>query len=63
MADLERHAIKRDKRFIVRLVLGLAAAIVVGSIIFMKMTSVEFGGCAAGAFGTVSDLDGGTASE
>lgn len=50
MADLEKHAIKRDKRFVVRLVLFLVIGLFVGILLFAEMTSEEVGGCAAGVF-------------
>jgi hypothetical protein len=51
MADLEKHAIKRDKRFLVRLILLLAIGTTAGILLFMKLTSTETGSCAATAFG------------
>jgi hypothetical protein len=55
MADLEKHAIKRDKRFLVRLVVLLAIATLVGMFIFSKLTSSDFGSCLAGGFGSVTE--------
>jgi hypothetical protein len=49
MADLEEHAFKRDKRFIVRLVVTLALAIVAGVFIGGRLTSKGTAGCAADA--------------
>ena len=54
VADLEKHAFKRDRRFIVRLVLLLAIALLAGVFLWAKMTSTSFGTCAAGAFGSTS---------
>ena len=51
MADLEKHAIKRDRRFLVRLVLLLVIGTLAGVLLFVKMTSEEVGTCAAGTFG------------
>lgn len=51
VADLEKHAIKRDRRFLVRLILMVTAGAIAGSLLFIKMTSSEFGTCAANAFG------------
>jgi hypothetical protein len=51
MADLEEHAFKRDKRFIVRLVLTLALAILFGLYVYEHMTSRRTAGCAADMIG------------
>ena len=58
VADLEKHAIKRDKRFILRLFLLLAIAALGGLFIYGKMTSDEFANCAAGSFGAATGEDG-----
>lgn len=55
MADLEEHAFKRDKRFIVRLVLTLALATVFGLYIYEHMTSRRTAGCAADMIGGDAD--------
>lgn len=47
MADLEQHAFKRDRRFIVRLVLTLAVSLVFGLFIYDHLTSRRTAGCAA----------------
>ena len=47
MADLEEHAYKRDKRFIVRLVLTLSLSILFGLYIYGHLTSRRTAGCAA----------------
>ncbi len=47
MADLEKHAIRRDKGFLVRLVLGLVFAVVAGSYLYAGLTSEGLAGCAA----------------
>lgn len=47
MADLEQHAFKRDRRFIVRLVLTLAVAAVFGLFVYSQLTSRRTAGCAA----------------
>ena len=57
MADLEKHAFKRDRRFILRLVLLLAIAILAGIFMWAKMTSTSFGTCAAGAFGSTTEAE------
>lgn len=49
MADLEEHAFKRDKRFVVRLVFGLAVALLAGLFIAARLTSDRTAGCAADA--------------
>jgi hypothetical protein len=54
MADLEEHVVKRDKRFVVRLVLLLAAGIVAGLVLYVKITSSSLGNCAAGTFGDMT---------
>jgi flagellar basal body-associated protein FliL len=51
MADLEKHAIKRDKRFIVRIVVLIAIAAAAGLLLIDRMTSESVGGCAADLFG------------
>ncbi len=57
VADLEKHAIKRDHRFLVRLVLLLAVGTLAGILLFVKMTSNEVGTCAAGTFGAAAAED------
>jgi hypothetical protein len=53
MADLEEHAFKRDKRFVVRLVLTLSLAALAGLYIYAHLTSARTAGCAAdSALGT-----------
>jgi hypothetical protein len=55
VADLEKHAIKRDRRFLVRLVLLLSIGTLAGLLLFVKLTSAEVGTCAAGTFGAATD--------
>lgn len=55
MADLEKHAIQRDKRFLVRLVLLMLIGAAAGALLFVKMTSPEVGTCAANSFGAAAD--------
>lgn len=55
VADLEKHAIKRDKRFLLRLFLFLAVGGLAGFLLFVKMTSPEVATCAAGSFGAAAD--------
>jgi len=45
MADLEEHALKRDKRFVVRLVLTLALASLGGLFVFANLTRGSGAGC------------------
>lgn len=59
MADLEEHAFKRDKRFLVRLVLALLVGVVAGSFLYAKLTGPGVGGCASRAFQNVTDGSGG----
>lgn len=47
MADLEEHAFKRDKRFVVRLVVGLVLAALAGVFVAGRLTSDRTAGCAA----------------
>ena len=47
MADLEEHAFKRDKRFVVRLVLTLVAGLMAGMFVYAHLTSQSTAGCAA----------------
>jgi hypothetical protein len=51
MADLEAHAIRRDRRFLVRLAVGLLLGALAGAWVFGKLTSHETGSCAASLFG------------
>jgi len=51
MADLEDHAFRRDKRFVVRLVVTLVVAFLVGLFIFGRLTSPGTVGCAADVLG------------
>jgi len=55
VADLEKHAIQRDKRFLVRLVLLMLIGAAAGALLFVKMTSPEVGTCAANSFGAAAD--------
>jgi hypothetical protein len=65
VADLEKHAFRRDRRFLVRLVLAVAAAAIFGAFVFAKMTDPSIATCAADAFqsATTPEGDGGTAPE
>ncbi|MBK8170551.1 MAG: hypothetical protein IPK60_09430 [Sandaracinaceae bacterium] len=55
MADLEEHAFKRDKRFLVRLILGLAVAAISGLWVTSHLTSDSTGSCAARTFGNLTE--------
>jgi hypothetical protein len=55
MADFEEHAFKRDRRFLVRLVVLLVIGAVAGLWAVSHLTSSSFGGCAARTFGGVDD--------
>jgi hypothetical protein len=55
MADLEEHAFKRDKRFIVRLALTLIVASLAGLFIAGRLTSQGTASCAADAALTGSE--------
>ena len=54
MADLEEDAVKRDSRFLVRLVLVLTVGTLAGLWMFAAMTGERVSGCAAQAFGGVT---------
>jgi hypothetical protein len=60
MADIEQEAFKRDRRFLVRLVLVLILAVGAGFFIFAQLTGSRARGCAAD---TVSGVAGGSGSE
>jgi hypothetical protein len=47
MADLEEHAFRRDRRFIVRLVLTLVLALFGGLYVYGHLTSSRTAGCAS----------------
>jgi hypothetical protein len=50
MADLEKLAIKRDRGYLVRLVLMLMVGFALGGVIFNVLTSDRVTGCMADAF-------------
>lgn len=50
MADLEEHAFRRDRRFVVRLVLVLSVATLGGLFVYAHLTSRRTAGCAADVF-------------
>jgi hypothetical protein len=55
VADIEVEALKKDRRFLVRLVLVMIVGIALGLWVFTKMTSNETQGCAADAVTGVAD--------
>ena len=61
MADLEQHAFKRDRRFIVRLVLFLIIGAIAGVWVAAQLTSAGTAGCAVRAGGGVTTPDAGAA--
>lgn len=61
MADLEEHAFKRDRRFLVRLVALLVVGAVAGLWAVSHLTSRGFAGCAARTFGATTTGDEGEA--
>lgn len=54
MADLEDLALKRDKKFLVRLILGVSAAFILGLWVAGRLTEPHLGMCAAKNFSTVT---------
>jgi hypothetical protein len=50
MTDLEEHALRRDRRFLWRLISGLLLALMAGLFLFARLTSESMAGCAAEAF-------------
>ncbi len=52
--DMERWALKRDKAFLWKLVLALAAGIIFGGMIAGRLADPQLGGCAARGFGSLS---------
>lgn len=54
VADLEQEAFKRDSRFIWRLVLVLIVGTLAGLWMFAELTGERVAGCAAQAFGGVT---------
>ncbi len=55
VADLERDAFKRDSRFLVRLILILIVGTLAGVWMFAQLTGEQVAGCAAQAFGGVTE--------
>ena len=55
VADLEQDAFKRDRRFVVRLILALTVGLIGGVFMFAGLTGESVAGCAARAFGGVTE--------
>ena len=49
MADLEELAVKRDRGYLVRLVLGLGVGMIAGVFLYRGLTGEGVTGCVAGA--------------
>jgi hypothetical protein len=54
VVDLEEQAFKRDRRFLLRLVLVLVVGVIGGLFVFGWLTGDEVAGCAAESFGGVT---------
>ncbi len=54
MQDPEDVDFKRDKRFLIRMGVSLAIVLLLGVLIFAKLTDPSVGGCAARAFDSVT---------
>lgn len=50
MADLERLAIKRDRGYLVRLIVLISLGLLAGAFMFSYLTRANLGGCMADAF-------------
>jgi hypothetical protein len=50
MADLEKLAIKRDRGYLVRLIVLLILGVLVGGFMFSYLTRTNLGSCMAEAF-------------
>ena len=50
VTDLEEHAFKRDRGFLVKLAISLSLAVVAASLAFMGLTSDQGAGCAARSY-------------
>ena len=55
VADLEQDAFRRDRGFLVRLLAMLVMGTVAGVFMFAYLTGESVAGCAAEAFGGVTD--------
>jgi hypothetical protein len=52
MADLEKLAIQRDRRYLVRLVLALVAGVFASIFVFQWLTGEDVSGCVARNIGS-----------
>jgi hypothetical protein len=52
MADLEKLAIQRDRRYLVRLVLALAVGLFASAFVFQWLTGADVSGCVARNIGS-----------
>lgn len=55
MADLEQDAFKRDRRFVVRLLIVLVVGVLGGLWMFAELTGERVAGCAAESFVGVTE--------
>ena len=55
VADLEQDAFRRDRRFVVRLILVMVVGLIGGVWMFAGLTGETVAGCAARAFGAVTE--------
>lgn len=62
VADLEHHALKRDKRFLVRLVLAVLVGALAGAFLYGELTDTQLGSCAAESFEGLSEPPEGAGS-
>jgi hypothetical protein len=52
MVDLEKLAIQRDRRYLVRLALGLAAGVLASVFVFQWLTGADVSSCVARNIGS-----------
>ena len=57
MADLEKLAIRRDRGYLVRLVLALGAGVVISAFAFQWLTGGDVSGCIARSIGSEEAKD------
>ena len=60
LADLEKHAIRRDRGFVVRLAIVLGVVLVAGGVGMVAFGTSGFGSCAADRFQNLATPDGNT---
>ena len=60
MTDLEELALRRDKRFLFRVIVGVLLGIVFGIFVADRLTSAGTGSCAARSFSTFDTQGEGT---